>query len=80
MPRSHYACPPLYVFKRETLPLVGEYLDSGNNTDAPGHFIAWLAGRRILHAFLFEEPRYSIGDEEAYRRGCTIFAGNRPGK
>jgi glucose-1-phosphate thymidylyltransferase len=76
-PGSHYASPPLYIFKRETLRLVSQYLDSGNNPDAPGHFIAWLAVRYPLNAFLFEEPRYSIGDEEAYRRACEIFAGNR---
>jgi len=69
-PRSQFACPPLYILKRETLQLVSEYLDSNHNPDAPGHFIAWLAEKRPLHAFLFEEARYSIGDEVSYRHAC----------
>jgi len=73
-PRSQYAGPPLYILKRETLPLVAEYLGSNRNSDAPGHFIAWLAARRPLHAYLFEEPRYSIGDEPSYRQACEIFS------
>jgi glucose-1-phosphate thymidylyltransferase len=73
-PRSSYACPPLYILKRDTLRLIPEYLDSNNNPDAPGHFIAWLAARRPLHAYLFEEARYSIGDEDSYRQACEIFS------
>jgi len=73
-PRSLYACPPLYILKRETLRLVSEYLGSNQNSDAPGHFIEWLASRSPLHAYLFEEPRYSIGDEPSYRQACEIFS------
>jgi len=72
-PRSTYACPPLYILKRETLELVSQYLALNENPDAPGHFIAWLASRRRLHAYLFEEPRYSIGDELSYRHACEVL-------
>ena len=72
-PRSQFACPPLYLFRKDTLSLVAEYLAAGANPDAPGYFIQWLASRRLLHAFLFEEPRYAIGDEESYRRACEVF-------
>jgi glucose-1-phosphate thymidylyltransferase len=75
VPRSAYACPPLYLFKRTTLKLVSEYLKSGANPDAPGYFIQWLASRRPLNAFLFAEPRYAIGDEESYRRACEVLSG-----
>jgi len=76
-PRSQFACPPLYILKRDTLQLISEYLDSNHNPDAPGHFIAWLADRRPLHAYLFEEARYSIGDETSYRQACeTLSRGN----
>lgn len=73
-PRSLYACPPLYILKRDTLGLISEYLASNHNPDAPGHFIAWLAERRPLHAYLFEEPRYSIGDESSYRHACEMLS------
>jgi glucose-1-phosphate thymidylyltransferase len=66
-PRSVYACPPFYAFLRKSLPLIGEYLDEKNNPDAPGYFIEWLARRRPVHAFHFDEPRHAIGDLDSYR-------------
>jgi len=72
-PRSHFACPPVYLFRKETLPLFAEFLNSGGNPDAPGYFIAWLVTRKPVHAFLFDEPRYDIGDLESYRIACAAF-------
>jgi len=74
-PRSTWACPPLYILRRHTLPLVAEYLrDPAHDRDAPGHFIRWLVERRPVHAFLFEGQRYAIGDVESYERVCRLFS------
>ena len=75
-PRSTYASPPLYAFTRATLPLVPEYLASGGNPDAPGHFIAWLCPRRPVHAFVFEGEVFDIGTLESYRALCRRFEAN----
>lgn len=72
-PKSHYACPPVYIYRRDTLPLFRQYLDEGNNPDAPGYFVEWLIHRRRVHAFFFNEPRYDIGDLESYREICELF-------
>jgi len=75
-PRSNLACPPVYIFRNDTLPLIGEYLRRGGNPDAPGFFIEWLVGQKPVHAFQFDEPRYNIGDLELYRAVCSVFEQN----
>ncbi len=72
-PHSGYASPPFYGLLRKSLPLVGGYLDEGNNPDAPGYFIEWLVRQRPVHAFIFEEPRHAIGDLDSYRRVCGLL-------
>ena len=74
-PRSIYACPPFYGLLRASLQLLGEYLDQGNNADAPGYFIEWLVRRNAVHAFFFDEPRHAIGDLDSYRDVCQLFEG-----
>jgi glucose-1-phosphate thymidylyltransferase len=75
LPKSHWAAPPLYVYRADTLPLVTEYLDAGHNPDAPGCFVPWLLGRRPVVAFRFAGPRYDIGDRESYEAARLVFAG-----
>jgi len=50
VPRSFYAVPPFYIYRKDTLPLFADYLEEGNNPDAPGNFIAWLCRRKDVYA------------------------------
>jgi glucose-1-phosphate thymidylyltransferase len=72
-PKSTWAVPPFYLYRRETLPLLDEYLASGENPDAPGHFVPWLAARRPVYAFTFEGRRYDIGNLESYEEAKRVF-------
>ena len=45
-PKSDLGVPPFYLYKRDTLPLIDEYLKEGKKTDAPGHFITWLIRKK----------------------------------
>ncbi|MBN1609756.1 MAG: nucleotidyltransferase family protein [Polyangiaceae bacterium] len=74
LPKSRWAAPPLYVYRADTLPLVGEYLDAGHDPDAPGNFVPWLLGRRPVVAFRFSGPRYDIGDRASYEAAKLAFA------
>ncbi|MFQ5956392.1 MAG: nucleotidyltransferase family protein [Candidatus Brocadiales bacterium] len=67
-PVSELAVPPLYIFRRETLPLVAEYIREGNDPDAPGNLIAWLLKRRPVYGYMFKGRCYDIGDIESYER------------
>jgi glucose-1-phosphate thymidylyltransferase len=72
-PRGDLRVPPFYVYTSDALALVPRYLDEGGNADAPGHFLAWLVGRRDVYALRRDEGTYDIGTLESYRRVCCEF-------
>lgn len=65
-PRSNYGTPSIYIFKKSTIAQVYEYLASGHNPDAPGHFISWLFQRSPVFAFLIQQEIYDIGNLQTY--------------
>ena len=69
-PKSDLGVPPFYLYKRDTLPLIDEYLKEGNNPDAPGHFIPWLIGKNDVYAYVFDAVRIDIGTPESYYDAC----------
>ena len=74
-PKSHWCCPPFYIYKREDLPLVDEGIAEGCGTDAPGSFIAWLCGRTTVHAWEMPGERLDIGNLESYEDAKRKFSG-----
>ncbi len=66
-PKSHWCCPPFYFYTREDARLVPEGIAAGCGTDAPGSYIAWLAGVTPVHAMEMPGKRYDIGNLESYR-------------
>ena len=75
-PKSHWCCPPFYIYRAADLPLVSEGIAEGCGTDAPGSFIAWLCTRTTVHAWEMPGRRYDIGNLESYKEVQTIFASN----
>lgn len=73
-PKSNLAVPPFYIYRRDTLPLIQEYLAEGQNPDAPGNFIPWLLTRKPVYVYRFQGQRYDIGTLESYQEVCRIFA------
>ena len=74
-PKSHWCCPPFYIYKREDLKLVDEGIAEGCGTDAPGSFIAWLCGRTTVHAWEMPGERLDIGNLESYEDAKRKFSG-----
>ena len=74
-PKSSFGVPALYIYKQETLPLIKQYLEEGNNPDAPGHFIPWLIKHKPMYAFQFEGDWHDIGTLESYEEAQLVFAG-----
>lgn len=72
-PISDLICPPLYIFRRDTLPLVRQYLGAGGSPDAPGSFIAWLHKQRPVYGKVMRHGRHDIGDPETYREAREAF-------
>lgn len=73
-PKSSWGVPVLYIYKQETLPLIKQYLEEGNNPDAPGNLIPWLLQRRPVYAFQFEGQWHDIGTFESYQEAQFAFA------
>lgn len=61
----------LYLYRRDTVPLIRDYLDQGNPPDAPGHFPEWLYRQREVGVYLFDGECIDIGTPEAYREICA---------
>ncbi len=51
-----------YLYEREHLRLVEQYLEEGNPPDQPGNYIAWLHMREPVYAYRFDGQWYDIGD------------------
>lgn len=72
-PRSNLAVPAIYIYKADTLPLIGQYLAEGNSPDAPGNFIPWLIKHRPVYAYQFSGRFFDIGTLESYAEVQRIY-------
>lgn len=73
-PKSHWAVPPFYLYRREELGLIRSAIDNGCKYDAPGNLAHFLTTRTTLHAYEMPGHRYDIGDVDSYERIKTQFA------
>ena len=73
-PRSTWAVPPLYCFTAATIRDVPEYLAAGNSPDAPGHLVAWLCGRKPVHAWRAPRSPEDLGTLEGYEALARRYA------
>jgi glucose-1-phosphate thymidylyltransferase len=73
-PRSTLTGIALYYYPRESLGLVREYLDGGNNPDQPGRLIEWLYPRRPVYAWRVPGRWYDIGSKETLAEADRAFS------
>ena len=66
IPNTNLGAYASYIYTRDTVKLIKQYLDEGNNKDAPGHFPSWLYSKKPLFAYPFEGECYDIGTPEVY--------------
>ena len=62
-PRSTLAATATYLYAREHVALVPEYLAAGNAADQPGRLVDWLHSREPVYGWVFHEPWFDIGDQ-----------------
>lgn len=66
-PKSNWAIPPFYIFKKECLNKdIKEGIEAGCKTDAPGGFIEWFSKRNTVYAYPMSGKRIDIGNLEDY--------------
>lgn len=66
IPNTNIGAYASYIYTKDTVKMIKQYLDEGNNKDAPGRFPAWLYSRKALYAYPFEGECYDIGTLEVY--------------
>ncbi|MDR0957994.1 MAG: nucleotidyltransferase family protein [Clostridiales bacterium] len=73
-PVSNLAVTAMYIYLRETVPLIKTYLSSGGIKDAPGNFPAWLYTRKDVIAYTAKGIWYDIGTKETYEEVNNMFS------
>ena len=73
-PKSHWACPPFYFYRREDAMRIPEAIASGCGVDAPGSLVAWLSSKAPVHAMEMPGKRFDIGNLNSYEAVKEIFA------
>ncbi len=65
-PKSRWATPPFYYYKKEDAARIRDAIDDGCGTDAPGSLVAWMCRHSIWHSMEMPGKRFDIGDLESY--------------
>ena len=76
-PKSNWCTPPFYFFTRQDARLVARGIAEGCGVDAPGSFIAWLCGQRVVYSMEMPGSRYDIGSMQSYEEVCRTYPGIR---
>ena len=73
-PQSDIGIYAIYCYRRDTVPMIAQYLEEGNNPDAPGHFPEWLYQKKDVRVYTFDGECVDIGTVEAYHDVCERWA------
>ena len=66
-PPSEWACPAFYLLTEAAVAAIDQYLEEAKNSDAIGHFIAWLAAQQPVYTHQMKGRRLDIGNLDNYR-------------
>lgn len=75
VPKSNWAVPPFYLYKKEDLKYILQGINEDCDTDAPGSFIAWLCNKCDVYAYEMPGKRFDIGNLESYRNVQAVYQG-----
>ncbi len=65
-PKSHWAVPPFYIYKKHDLPLVRHSVADGCGKDAPGNLAHYMVEHTVMHAWPMTGSRFDIGSLDTY--------------
>ena len=74
-PKSTLISTACYIFSKEDLALIKDYLASGNNPDAIGFFVAWLCKRSDIYGLIHKGHWFDIGSFDDYERANVVYSG-----
>ena len=74
-PKSHWAVPPFYIYKKYDLGIIRHSVENGCGKDAPGNLAHYMVDRTNIHAWLMSAGRFDIGSLDTYYEACEKFGG-----
>jgi len=72
-PRSMLHSNTMYIYDKDAVLKLQQYLQEGNNPDQPGRFIQWLYTRKAVFGFVSKGNLIDIGTPEALERARKEF-------
>jgi glucose-1-phosphate thymidylyltransferase len=71
-PKSHWAVPPFYIYRKKDLDLVRHSVDNGCGKDAPGNLAHYMVEHTTMHAWPMSAGRFDIGSLDTYYEACEL--------
>lgn len=72
-PKSNVAAYAMYVYPKEVIKDIKEYLAKGNKLDAPGYLVEYLYKIKPTYGFVFDGPFYDVGNHESLKEVRDIY-------
>ena len=76
-PKSHWAVPPFYIYKKHDLDLVRHSVENGCGKDAPGNLAHYMVEHTVMNAWpkagTGENLRFDIGSLDTYKEACEKY-------
>lgn len=72
-PKSHWAVPPFYIYKKHDLELIRHSVENGCGKDAPGNLAHYMVDCTTIHAWPMSAGRFDIGSLDTYYEACEKF-------
>lgn len=74
-PKSHWAVPPFYIYRKQDLNLIRHSVENGCGKDAPGNLAHYMVEQVEMHAWKMTAGRFDIGSLDTYKEACEKFGG-----
>ncbi|MBQ8064673.1 MAG: nucleotidyltransferase family protein [Prevotella sp.] len=72
-PKSHWAVPPFYIYRKDDLDLVRHSVENGCGKDAPGNLAHYMVEHTVMHAWPMSAGRFDIGSLDTYYEAVEKF-------
>lgn len=72
-PKSHWAVPPFYIYRKKDLDLVRHSVENGCGKDAPGNLAHYMVEHTTMHAWPMSAGRFDIGSLDTYYEAIKRF-------
>lgn len=72
-PKTQWAVPPFYIYKKSDLDLIRYSVEKGCGKDAPGNLARYMVDNTVIHAWPMSAGRFDIGSIDTYYEACEKF-------